>query len=510
LLAASTTANRAGDGLIYASRDSGTSWSPTAARKDNWAAVAMSADGTSWMGAAVGSGRIYTSTDFGNTWTPSDAPYASWAGLATSADGYKVIAGSSDGWLCTVPYSGPWRFAGAPVYGAALVASSADGTNLILAAANQIFTSSDTGINWTPTGPNDNWASVASSADGSQLFAAATADCNGGDGLIYASTDSGATWNPTTAPSNQWHSVACSADANNLIAATISDLSASNILSRIYRSSDAGATWTPTSAITVSTTNGDFAAVAISADGTKEVATTSEWFSCFAAGGRGNYLVYTSTNSAASWTRTGAPANQWSCVASSADGSKLIAGAYGYWNGYGDGSLYISIDSGGIWKPAQAPENNWSSVALSADGAQMVAVATGAYDYLSAVYISRNSGTNWVPAGAPAWNWNAVASSADGSRVIVAGYGYICALQSLPPASPAPPSPQVSIGLSATNLNLSWVIPSTPFMLQQNSDLSSTNWMDLRTSPTVNLTNLHYEVTLSASPGARFYRLRQQ
>jgi photosystem II stability/assembly factor-like uncharacterized protein len=40
--------------------------------------------------------------------------------------------------------------------------------------------------------------------------------------------------------------------------------------------------------------------------------------------------VYTSTNSGATWTQTGAPTTlYWHSIASSADGTKLVAAAYG-------------------------------------------------------------------------------------------------------------------------------------------------------------------------------------
>jgi hypothetical protein len=40
--------------------------------------------------------------------------------------------------------------------------------------------------------------------------------------------------------------------------------------------------------------------------------------------------------------------------------------------------------------------------------------------------------------------------------------------------------------------------------------LTATNWTDVPATPTLNLTNLHYEVSASPSLGSRFYRLKQQ
>ncbi|MEK7674456.1 MAG: CHRD domain-containing protein, partial [Verrucomicrobiota bacterium] len=57
----------------------------------------------------------------------------------------------------------------------------------------------------------------------------------------------------------------------------------------------------------------------------------------------------------------------WTSVASSADGTKLVAGVY---NG---GQIYTSTDSGVTWT-ARASSGNWYSVASSADGTKLVAV----------------------------------------------------------------------------------------------------------------------------------------
>ena len=65
----------------------------------------------------------------------------------------------------------------------------------------------------------------------------------------------------------------------------------------------------------------------------------------------------------------------WSSLASSADGSKLVAGAYG-------GQLYTSTDSGVSWT-ARESNRNWGSLASSADGSKLVAGANGGRLYTS-------------------------------------------------------------------------------------------------------------------------------
>jgi hypothetical protein len=50
-------------------------------------------------------------------------------------------------------------------------------------------------------------------------------------------------------------------------------------------------------------------------------------------------------------------------------------------------------------------------------------------------------------------------------------------------------------------------VPSTSFVLQENSDLTTTNWTTVTTPPTLNLTNLQNQVMVPVPTGNRFYRL---
>jgi hypothetical protein len=57
---------------------------------------------------------------------------------------------------------------------------------------------------------------------------------------------------------------------------------------------------------------------------------------------------------------------------------------------------------------------------------------------------------------------------------------------------------------------LSWIVPSTNFVLQQNVDLGTTNWVTLTNVPVLNPTNLQEEVSFSPSNSAGFFRLGTQ
>ena len=69
-------------------------------------------------------------------------------------------------------------------------------------------------------------------------------------------------------------------------------------------------------------------------------------------------------------------------------------------------------------------------------------------------------------------------------------------------------SPHLNLATSADELILSWVVPSVEFGLQQNYDLTTTNWTGVTTTPTLNLTNLKNQVTLPLQAGESFYRLK--
>jgi hypothetical protein len=234
-----------------------------------------------------------------------------------------------------------------------------------------------------------------------------------------------------------WYSVASAADGSKLAASGAGgsgNVGNSNL--RISTSPNSGVSWFESSASYY-----ERSALGCSADGTKLVIAVQ-----FDG-------IYTSTDSAVTWTQTSAPVPiPWWCVASSADGTKLVA-ATRTWQNVALGSIYISTDSGENWIQASAPDTNWSSVASSADGNKLVAVVAGGGIY----------------------TWQAV--------------------------SP----PELNITLSEENILLYWTASSTNFALQQSLNLSTTNWTDVTNTTT--LTNGQYQVTPPPSGNSSFYRL---
>jgi hypothetical protein len=382
-----------------------------------------------------------------------------------------LMAAAFCGWFTAVNSTSAqtWTQTSAPTNDWSSIASSADGTKLVAGIdKGGIYTSTNSGSTWTLTSvPTTNmWTSVASSADGTILAATCV-----GPG-IYVSTNSGATWMHPVNTTGYWNSVALSADGRKIVA--VGEMF--NYTNVIFSSTNFGLTWTSNSP-----PNQDMLwAIASSADGSKLVVVVAN-------GGP----IYTSTNSGATWILTTAPIKGWEYVASSADGTILGAMA-------NDGSIYCSANSGAIWRSNSIPAQFWKSIASSADGTKLAAAAY----YSPLIYTSTNSGITWMATSISSAKYNgiSVASSADGSKLIAVNYGSGIWI------SQTTPSPKLNFALSATNLMLSWTVPSTNFVMQQSSDLSS--WSDVTNPPVLNLTNLQNEVILSPNGSSDFYRLK--
>jgi hypothetical protein len=345
------------------------------------------------------------------------------------------------------------------------IALSADGKNIMSVGSTEPVISTNQGVNWTPFAPAPlDFGSIASSADGTKLVAARLfAD------HIYVSNDSGNTWMPTSSLIQSWFTCTSSADGTKLVAAVFNGL--------IYTSTNSGTTWLTNNAPT-----NFWRSIASSADGCKLAATANSG------------KIYTSTNSGLTWTPTIAPSNSWQGIACSADGSYLAAG--------GGGGIYLSTNSGYNWAPANIMGQ---SVASSADGSKLIVAYNDSLNH-NHVYTSTNFGINWITNNLPDVEWS-VASSADGSELLVGGY---TAQNSGIWIYQATPSPQLNFAPADTNLALSWLVPSTNFVLQQNSDLTTANWVTLTNTPTLNLTNLQNQVMLSPSNSSGFFRLMSQ
>jgi photosystem II stability/assembly factor-like uncharacterized protein len=133
---------------------------------------------------------------------------------------------------------------------------------------------------------------------------------------------------------------------------------------------------------------------------------------------RGSLLTVALPVLAQPWIQTSAPITNWTSVACSADGTRLVAAAGQKQDEPRVGPIFISSDSGVTWTPTSAPITNWSAVASSLDGNNLVATVRD-----GGIYTSTDSGVTWIPTTAPILNWHAVGSSANGATLVAAGGG---------------------------------------------------------------------------------------
>jgi uncharacterized repeat protein (TIGR02543 family) len=304
------------------------------------------------------------------TWTnPSQPPSGTWHALAMSSDGTKLVGG---------------------VYGGA------------------IWTSNDSGATWLSRSGagNRNWTAVAISETSDVIYGVVSG------GGVYRSPDFGATWTQTSAPNCSYVGVATSGAAN--VSAACGGSSG-----KIYVNTNAGigdaSTWT----ISDGTSNLNFTELKSSSDGTKLIA--SVW-----AGG-----VYMATDGVFSYVnKMSSPLTTylWSAIGINSDGTKLIAtsrGAPSYGSG---GNVYTSTDSGATWAASSGANGanrgqsngDWMNAAISADGSTLVAVAFGGP---SGISISRDGGATWALQQNISANFIEATVCGSGGRIAVNAYG---------------------------------------------------------------------------------------
>jgi hypothetical protein len=103
-------------------------------------------------------------------------------------------------------------------------------------------------------------------------------------------------------------------------------------------------------------------------------------------------------------------AHNWQCVASSADGTKLVALEQ-------LGSIWVSTNSGVQWNVSFATNLIWSCLASSSNGARLVAAVDNGL-----IYTSTNSGTTWAARTNVQGPWKAIASGTNGIKLVAVQY----------------------------------------------------------------------------------------
>ncbi len=189
------------------------------------------------------------------------------------------------------------------------------------------------------------------------------------------------------------------------------------------------------------------------------------------------------------WAPTVAPSHGSSSIASSADGTHLVAAA---------DSIYLSTNTGASWTEKNISGNPYVSlVASSADGSKLIAISSGG----SQISTSTDYGNDWATTNFTTQRWYSVAASADGNELLASeSKGGVWIYQ-------VAPRPEMNIAISSNTLALSWLVPSTNLVLQENSGLMSANWVTLTNVPALNFTNLDNQITLAPTNASGFFRL---
>jgi hypothetical protein len=221
------------------------------------------------------------------------------------------------------------------------------------------------------------------------------------DGSITsAKLAAGAQAAPATVSTSTHVTVANTNYAATGAGATVFNLPVSaNLGDRIHISGVGAGGWSANSLFDVWTPRENtrrWTAIASSSDGTKLVAAVD-----------GGY-TYTSTDSGATWAE-GSQWNYWNYLTSSADGVRLVALA-------GYSGVWTSSNSGATWTNRTPASRYWRSVASSASGQYLVAAT-----YDGPLYVSTNYGDTWEERG-PVQSWTCVASSTDGQRLVAGSF----------------------------------------------------------------------------------------
>jgi hypothetical protein len=374
-----------------------------------------------------------------------------------------------------------WQPGAAPATNWSAVACSADGTRMYATVARGfIYASTNSGGTWSQSGAVSNfWACVASSSDGVKLIAAEA------PGFVYTSANSGGVWHKNNLSSNGWATVTISTNGDYLLAVKKTGSEVGTAV--LNYSSNSGTNWSGTDIGNIECPQ-SWSGAAASANGLNLVATLDDG------------PIYVSTDGGAQWTKTGAPTNEWSAVASSSDGTKLVAvahtggpGCEQSLQGTYTGPIYTSTDSGNTWTEQNAPSNYWTGVASSSDGTKLVAVSRN-----GPIYTSSDSGVTWADSGAPTNDWTSVASSADGNTLVaVAGSGGgIYTWQT---------EPALNFAATNNNLSFSWLGYWNGAILMQNTNLTATNWT--ATTNTTLSNNGYIRTTIAPTNVNNFYKL---
>ncbi len=196
--------------------NSGTTWKQTSASGSSGfyspSSIASTPDGNILIASSSGNSLLYMSTNRGKVWT---SPYVAFEGCALSGDGTRILVVPGNPYI-SINSGATWVLGTNVQTELRAAAMSVDGMKLFAMGQGGVLVSTNGGAFWFWSGaPTSGYGSIASSADGTHLILAR----NFPSSALYVSADSGFTWTAASAPSNYWSAVASSADGSTVAAA---------------------------------------------------------------------------------------------------------------------------------------------------------------------------------------------------------------------------------------------------------------------------------------------------
>lgn len=256
-----------------------------------------------------------------------------------------------------------------------------------------VYRSSNYGASWSSisTG-NKRWNDIAVSGDG--LVIVGCEKPTDVTGLLYK-YESGSWTTLISVDVAQWNDVAISQTGTYILAAAMDNI--------VKKSADSGSTWT-----TFTTSGASFTDCTMSQSG-QYMAYCSVSETVF------NGYIYVSTNYGVSWTKLTSYPALWNDIAISDDGQIIIGVT-------SDGFTYSFNNYGGtLISSVETPLVNWRGIDMSTDG--QYSIKAGANDS----FYGTSDKTNWINLSNTARNWNDIAISSTGlkkSACVFGGYIY--------------------------------------------------------------------------------------
>lgn len=235
---------------IYVSTNAGANWTARESARE-WADITMSGDGSVMLAANGWGNGLYVSTNSGTNWTARQTT-VNWFNVAMSDNGVIMYAYGGGGLSKSTDTGTNWTVINAALGGE--MDTSSDGSVVIVGGTDEpINFSLNGGSTWSTYGPSTTWGGVAVSDDGTKMYAV-----DRYENLVYASTDSGATWKIYKLTGGGLNRSMKTSDDGRTVVAGMSNSCGINI------SVDSGKTWSLHRCHDI---NGNFHGVDVSADG---------------------------------------------------------------------------------------------------------------------------------------------------------------------------------------------------------------------------------------------------